>query len=495
MKKLPFMFIYILILSILFMNIPVQASAKSPAIPSDIPYILIDAKTGAVLVGQHEDERYGPASTTKIMTAILALEKGDPGKEMTVSEAAVNDIGRAGMNIGIMAGEKGLKLENLLNVMLIKSANETANIIAENIAPTRKDFVAMMNQKAKEIGAVNTTFLNSCGKDTEKADNGHLTTPRDLAMITRYAMTIPKFRQIVSTEYYKGMPVTDKHDDWGTLRNTNQFLWHDNTYPYTLNGADHKYTVIGVKTGYTAKAGNNLVTAADGEDGTELIAVVMHVMQSNKIYGYSKELIRYGFENFSTVKVSEAGQVAGSIPVEGAKDAGTLLGLTEGTGFSCVLPIGTDIKSLETKLDIPKKINAPVNKGDIVGTLEYMNKGVSLGKVQLLAASSVEAAPEAVTETEAGKTSGDRQPGYSWFILGILVFFSLIVALRPVLRSLSRNLKKRRGETGKPDTVKSQQDAVKAQPVDEEEEQDYERLRRIIKGELPDPNGAQQDNE
>lgn len=459
MKKFPIFIVYTALLSILFISAPERVQAKSPGIPADIPYILIDSKTGAVLAEQHADDRFGPASTTKIMTAILALENGDLSKEMTVSEAAVNDIGRGGMNIGIMAGEKGLTLENLLNVMLIKSANETANIIAENIAPTRSGFIAMMNEKAKEIGAVNTNFVNPCGKDTEKSDDGHLTTPRDLAMITRYAMAIPKFREIVSTEYYKGMPVTDKHDDWGILRNTNQFLWYDNTYPYSIDGADHKYTVIGVKTGYTAKAGNNLVSAADGEDGTELIAVVMHVMQPNKIYNYSKTLLRYGFENFSTLKVSEAGQIAGTEPVEGARDAGTLLKLATETDFSCVLPIGADTKSIETKLNIPGKIKAPVKKGDVIGTLEYFSKGTSLGKVNLVAADSVEAAPEARAAAKDGKTVQTGRSGYSWFILGILVFFSLIVAIRPVLRRLSRKRRKSKGEADKPKTDEIWQDA------------------------------------
>ncbi|HEX2947836.1 MAG TPA: D-alanyl-D-alanine carboxypeptidase family protein [Clostridia bacterium] len=490
MKKLPILIIYISILSLLLFDIPMHASAKSPGIPEDIPYILIDSKTGIVLAEQHADERYGPASTTKIMTAILALEKGDLSREMTVSEAAVNDIGRDGMNVGIMAGEKGLTLENLLNVMLIKSANETANIIAENIAPTRADFVAMMNEKAKEIGAVNTTFVNPCGKDTSKSDAGHLTTPRDLAMIARYAMTLPKFREIVSTEYYKNMPITDKHDDWGILRNTNQFLWYDNTYPYTLGGTDRKYTVMGVKTGYTAKAGNNLVSAADGEDGTELIAVVMHVMQPNKIYSYSKALLRYGFENFSTVKLSEAGQIAGSIPVEGAREAGTLLNLVKKTGFSCVLPLGTDIKSIGKKLTLPDKIKAPVSKGDVIGTLEYVNKGVSLGRVDLTAETSVEAAPEAnaVKSASDGKTTKAGKPGYSWFALGVLVFTSIVIALRPILRRLSRKLKKKKNEVSKPDSRESQ-------AAIEETEQDFEELRRIIKGEQPDTDGIRQDVE
>lgn len=497
MKKLPFLIVYISIISVLLINIPIHASAKSPGIPADIPYILIDSKTGIVLAEQHADERFGPASTTKIMTAVIALEKGDLSKEMQVSQAAVDDIGRGGMNIGIMAGEKGLKLENLLNVMLIKSANEAANIIAENIAPTRRDFVAMMNQKAKEIGAVNTTFVNPCGKDTAKEDAEHLTTPRDLAMIARYAMAIPKFREIVSTEYYKNMPITDKHDDWGTLRNTNQFLWYDNTYPYTQNGSDHKYTVIGVKTGYTAKAGNNLVSAADSEDGTELIAVVMHVMQPNKIYSYSKALLRYGFENFSTLKVSEAGQTAGLIPVEGARDAGTLLRLTNEKGFSCVLPSGTDIKSIQTKLNIPDKVEAPVKKGDIIGTVEYLSRDVSLGKVNLVAASSVEAATKAEAGTAAsdGKTAESGKPGYSWIMLGLLVFFSLVVALRPILRRLSRKLKKKRSAARIPDSSEPQPDVAEAQQGNEEEEQDYEELRRIITGVQPDSNEIGQDIE
>jgi serine-type D-Ala-D-Ala carboxypeptidase (penicillin-binding protein 5/6) len=441
MKKL----LLIIFIFILLFSFPATAVAQSISIPSDIAYILIDSKTGQVLAEQNADQRLEPASTTKIMTAILALEKGDLSKEMTVSLQAVNDIGRGGMNVGIMAGENGLTLDNLLHVMLIKSANETANIIAENIAPSRSEFVDMMNAKAKELGAVNTTFKNPCGKDTEKADAGHLTTARDLSAIARYAMALPKFREIVGTEYYKDMPVTDKHDDWGILRNTNQFLWNDNTYPYTIDGTEHKYTVTGMKTGYTVAAGNNLVTSATGEDGMEIIGVVMHVTQPNKIYGYSKALMRYGFENYSMQKICTAGQILSNETVEGAKDGIVSIGLQAASDISSALPMGMDLKDIETKVNVPLPIKAPVNKGDILGKAEYRNKGVLIGTTEVTATKSVEQSPAAVKENTASQTQ-KSQPNhsYSYILLGILVILSVLVITRMILRRVSRKMRKKK---------------------------------------------------
>jgi D-alanyl-D-alanine carboxypeptidase (penicillin-binding protein 5/6) len=439
MKKIHLM-IFIIILLLLY---PAAASAQSINIPSDIAYILIDTKTGQVMAEQNADQRLEPASTTKIMTAILALEKGDLNKEMNVSLQAVNDIGRGGMNVGIMAGEKGLTLDNLLHVMLIKSANETANIIAENLAPSRSEFVDMMNAKAKELGANNTTFKNPCGMDTEKEDAGHLTTPRDLAAMARYAMTLPKFREIVSTEYYKDMPVTDKHDDWGILRNTNQFLWYDNTYPYTLDGTEHKYTVTGMKTGYTVAAGNNLVTSATGEDGMEIIAVVMHVTQPNKIYGYSKELMRYGFENYSVQKICTAGQILSNETVEGAKDGIVSIGLQAATDISSALPMGTDIKDIEAKVNVAHPLKAPVSKGAVLGNVEFRNKGILIGTVEITAAQSVEQSPAAVKDnTSSEKTQSNLS--YSYILLGILVILSVLVITRMILRRISRKVRSKK---------------------------------------------------
>ena len=433
---------FIICVLILLLLYPTAVTAQSPNIPGDVAYILIDSKTGQVISEQNADQKLRPASTSKIMTAIVALENGKLDQIMKVSQQAVFDIGRGGMNVGIMAGEEGLSLENMLNILLIKSANETANIIAENVAPSRREYMELMNKKAFEIGAVNSTFINPSGKDTAKEDADHLSTPRDMAVIARYAMTIPAFREIVATEYYKDMPITNKHDDWGILRNSNQFLWYDNKYPYTFEETERKYTVIGIKTGYTFVAGNNLVTAAVGEDGMELISVVMRVMQPNKIYGYSKELLRYGFERFSMHKLSEAGQLVTTVPVDGAKEKNAALELVTETGFSSALSIEMSKLNVETKVNIAQPVMAPVQKGDVLGDVEYSSNGILLGKVNIAAAKSIEKAPASISENiQLDHALGSS---FSYAIYGILLILSGFVILRMILRIVSRRLKKRK---------------------------------------------------
>lgn len=435
---------FILTLIFIFL-IPCISWAQSINIPSDIPYILIDLKTGQVLAEQNADERIRPASTTKIMTAIVALENGDLGQEMTVSQNAVFDIGKGGMNIGIMAGEEGLTLDNMLHVLLIKSANEAANIIAENVAPSRQEFIDMMNQKAIELGALHTTFVNPSGKDTEKEDANHLTTARNMAIFARYAMSIPKFREIVSTEYYKDMPVTNKHDDWGILRNTNQLLWYDNTYPYTIGDTEYEYTVIGVKTGYTAAAGNNLVSAAVGVDGMELIAVVMHVTQPNKIYGYSKELLKYGFENFSYKEIAEEGKHITTVYIDNAAAQDAVLELKLNSGMGAVLPIDANVQDVKSNITINESIKAPIEKGDILGKAEYYYNDSLLGAVDIVASRSVPALP--VQLAGQGSQSVAADSSYSFTLLYILLSACGLVILRSILKRISRRVKRRKYES------------------------------------------------
>lgn len=440
MKKVTIV-ILVIILSVIF-SFPASGAIDIPQ-NEGISYILIDSTSGRVLAEQDADNKLYPASVTKIMTAIIALESGDLSQEMTVSNAAVNDIGRGGMNIGIMAGEEGLTLENMLNVLLVKSANECANIIAENVAQSRSEFIEMMNKRAAELGAVNTKFINPSGKDTEKEDTEHLSTARDISLMARHAMTIPKFREIVSKEYYKDMPATNKHDDWGTLRTSNQFLWYDNTYPYMLDGTEHSFTVNGIKTGYTALAGNNLVTGAVGEDGMELIAVVLHVTQPNKIYGYSKELLKYGFENFSNKMISEAGSSAAEVAVKNADDGSTVLELLTEKDFSCACPINSEEDIISNKLNVPASVEAPITKGQVIGEIEYISgNGASLGKVNLIAAKSISALQKAAADEAA--VPGQKDSSYSYTLLGILLASSGLVLLRMILKSISKKRLKKK---------------------------------------------------
>jgi len=427
MKKI--LVLILLMLSILLLHkLPVYADFITTDAQS---YILLDAKTGQVLCEKNADDRLYPASTTKILTAIVALEKGDLNQMMTASKEAVRDIGPGGMNIFISPGEK-LRMEDLLNAMLIQSANETANILAENLAPTRKDFIDMMNNKAKELGATNTHFTNSNGMH----DNEHYTTARDLSIIARYAMTIPKFREIVAKESYM-MAVTNMHKKWDMIYTTNKFLYQT---------SDYFTKVTGIKSGFTSQAGFNLVSSAIDNDGMELIAVVLGEKDhpKSKVVSDSKTLLEHGFKDYSIQKVSAAGQVVKSLPVIGS-EANTSVDVITASDFSCVLPADKSDWQVTAIENVNTEIQAPMQKGDVLGYVEYQRNGIKLGKVDLVAASTVEKSNAAKL-----KDTTKAATGSSFFINTIKIVFGLVlllVVLRFVLRSVSKNLKSRRRRT------------------------------------------------
>lgn len=407
-----------LLVSTGFIAISPQNSAKA--------YVLMDFKSGRILCSYNENKKMYPASTTKIMTAVIALEKGDLNAEMTASQEAVDDIGKDGMNIGIMKDEK-MRLGDLLNALLIVSANETANIIAENICKSRDEFVSLMNEKAIELGATHTHFENPCGKH----DQNHYTTAADLALIARYAMTIPSFRGIVNKEYLDSLPATNKHDNWPPLRTTNKLLWDNREYAYISYGTERKFTVGGIKTGYTDQAGFNLATSAKNTEGLELISVIMGVSgyDSGKgIFTYSKDLLKYGFENFKDYKLSDSGQTATTINVADAADnAG--LDLLISDEIHAVLPLNKSKWKLEKKVYINQEISAPINKGDVLGYVEYYSEGKLLGKTNLKASRTVELRTMKKITAGISKTVA-KHP----VLAGIIKYLSIICAVFLILR-------------------------------------------------------------
>jgi D-alanyl-D-alanine carboxypeptidase/D-alanyl-D-alanine carboxypeptidase (penicillin-binding protein 5/6) len=440
MKKIYLLCIFII--SLIIFNVS-NVYAQKPQVLPGCSYILIDSKTGQVIAEHNADQKHRPASTTKIMTAIVALENGQLDSEMKVSLEAVYDIGPGGMNIGIMQGENNLTLENLLNVMLIKSANEAANIIAENVSATRADFIEKMNSKAVEIGALNTHFVNPCGKDDLKEEANHLSTARDMATIARYAMTIPKFREIVSKEYYNDMPATNKHDKWDILRTTNKLLWDSNKYDYVLDGQKKQYTVTGIKTGFTSAAGFNLVCSAVDENGMELIAAILHVTEgNNKINAYAKEIFKYGFENYSNQKIVDSNQFIKSVEVQDAKD-NKKLDLVTGSELICAMPLDKNNNGFESKEYINPTIKAPVKKGDVLGYVEYNRNGVLLGKVDLVASQDVEANQKETIIKETVK-SGSNKLSVTNVVFILFSVAASFVLIRMFLKRLSKKLKDRR---------------------------------------------------
>lgn len=255
--------------------------------------IVVESSSGEILFGKDENQIRHPASTTKIMTAIIALENSDLSKVLTVTPSAVKEIGKNGTNAGLIPDEK-IFLEDALKLMLVGSANDSANVIAENIFGSKEEFIKKMNEKAKEIGAINTLYTNPIGLDgTDGAQySNQCTTAYDLALITRYAMNIEAFRRIVSQNTVT-VPPTNKHKETRTFQNTNKLL--AKTY--------QNFKITGVKTGYTLKAGKLLVCAATNNDGIELISVVMGP-DSNTVFNRTEVILNYGFSTSNLKELS-----------------------------------------------------------------------------------------------------------------------------------------------------------------------------------------------
>ncbi len=430
MKKL---FSLVIASLILLINISVSFAGSSQAEPPQIDagaYILIDSKTGDILYEKNSrSQTVFPASTTKIMTAILALEHGDLNQEMTATQSEIDDIGPDGSNIGILAGET-LHLSDLLKALLISSANETANIIADNICTTRQEFVDLMNQKAKELGATSTHFANPCGAH----DPLHYTTASDMAKMARYAMTFQEFRKIVSTSVYQ-MPATNKHPKWPELSNTNKLMISDKNDLYVING---------VKTGYTGPAGYNLVTSATDSNGMELISVVMDVKNEGaqeNVRKYSKALLDYGFNNFKRVSIIEKGAIYRNVKVDSAIDTSGL-DLITSDGLLCTLPKDATLQDIKEIPHISDNISAPINKGDKMGFVEYFKEDLSLGRIELTAAREIDHKPAPVTlQSRLMKYLNTVYVKIILSAIGVLLFFIL---LRKTLRHISRKVNSRR---------------------------------------------------
>ena len=321
--------------------------------------IVMDAATGQVLYERDIDTRRYPASTTKMMTLIVALEHGKLDDIVTVGK---NAEGVEGSTLWLVQGDK-IPLGELLAGMMMHSGNDATVAVAEHIAGSVPAFVEMMNEKATEIGAYNTHFVNPNGLPDEK----HYTTAFDLAKIAAYGYSLPHFEEIVSTQ--------ETIYDWvkdpaKKLRNENQMLW-------LYRGAN------GVKTGYTEAAGRCLVSAAR-RDGMQLVAVVL---DSYYMWNDSIALLDYGFHSVQPKTLVKKGEVVTKVDVaDGRHDeveliAAESLVVAEKNGESA---------KVEKKVEVPNDVAAPIKKGDVIGKVVCYYDGKRQGSINLLAAQDVE---------------------------------------------------------------------------------------------------------
>lgn len=318
-------------------------------------FVLMDPISGRILLEKNSQDKMAMASTTKIMTAIIALEKGDLRSLIKVSPRAVS-IG--GSSFYLRPGEV-LTLEDMLYGLLLPSGNDAAVAIAEHIGGTEEKFVKMMNQKALELGALDTHFANPHGLDHPE----HYTTARDLAIISRYAWKHNKFREIVQTKTKE-----IKYGDFTRqISSTNRLLWE-------FNGAD------GIKTGYTGKAGRCLVATAKN-NGFRLISVVLG---SQNHFEESKKLLDYGFKNYKLTNIILKNNYFATVDVE----KGVFQKVDLVAKDSIILPMKED-ENVDFKLIVPEEINAPVSRGEQIGQLQIYVDDELVASTSLIASKDV----------------------------------------------------------------------------------------------------------
>lgn len=359
-------------------------SLERPDITASQAALLLDMDSGRLLYGKNIDVKLYPASLTKIMTAVIALEQGNLEDTVTVSYDAISSINYLeDSNMGLLTDEQ-LTLDQLVSAMLIHSANDAANVIAYHVGGSEEAFVELMNNKAAELGMTNTHFENPSGTHSDN----HYTTARDMAVLAQYAMQNERFREDVKTPIYKIAPTNKYTIGERILVNTNLFLGTSRSmYQYYA-------PAIGIKTGHTSQAGYCLVSAASYND-CNLIAVSMKcdkMDEHNDPYTYSdcRTLFEFAFNNYVNQQLANPGDIISDSKVSEAK-GDTRVALTAETAVSALVPSGIDADTEIIKnIEVPEEIKAPITKGEKIGTISYTYNGTQIGTTNLIATNDVE---------------------------------------------------------------------------------------------------------
>ena len=328
----------------------IQGWPTGPDIISDTG-ILMDADSGVVLYNKGADEQRYPASITKIMTLLVAVENSTMDEQVTFTETGVRNVNADSSNIGTQVGEV-LSMQDCLHALIIQSANDVAAQIAEHIGGTEQNFIDMMNQRAQEIGCTNTHFANSSGLP----DDNHYSSARDMALIMKEGLKNDTFRTVIGTADYVIQP-TNMNSQPRTLHTHHPMLAPESGFYYE--------GCIGGKTGTTVAAGHTLVTAAQ-KDNTTYIAVTMRAADLANSCMDTTAMFNYGFQNFTKTEVE---------------------------GGSVLLPNGTDISSLGQKSE---NVDGETETGYYFG--DYL---IGSGTVAQATPSPTPAAEETKDSTEA----------------------------------------------------------------------------------------------
>lgn len=482
---------------------------KGPQIEAESA-VVMEAGTGAFLYSKNMMAKEYPASITKIMTALVAIENGDLDKKLKCSEHAVYSIEPESSHCGLQPGEK-ITLRQALYALMLESANDAANCIAEKVGGSIENFVEMMNQKAQELGCVNTHFTNAHGLH----DEDHYTCAYDMALITKAAFENETFAEIAGTVEYS-IPKTNK------VKEERYFINHHKM----LSSEEYKYEgCVGGKNGYTSDALNTLVTVAN-RDGRELICVVLRTNGALKTYEETTSLLDYGYNKFALKSMDDSDAELTVADLTGMKLCGRAALLESDSVSEHVMEYAGSAQVSLPKKGKKKKVKTSYAAD---GTIQYTYEGWSVGSVSVrffspTAATDVrQTASQAVSETVSRESlvqtesqqSESEEEGFSpakligsvqnlwsrtmdWIyshdVAAAIVVLILIIALLPVLvvayvrnhrsqmirkeRKREREEKTRREEEIDRKSVQELEAEIRAELEKERQRQEREEARR-----------------
>ena len=401
----------ILLSLILILTSAAPAFAAPPAWP-DTPAAevqaegacLMDARSGAVLYGKNMHEKYYPASITKILTALVVIENVDDlDEELTFSHRAVYDVEANSSSAGYDEGDV-ITVRTALYAMLLASANEAANALAEHVGGTIEDFCEMMNEKARSLGCTDSHFANPSGLNNEN----HYTSAYDYCLICREAYNNDTLVQINGTTYYT-LPPMKRNPEEAVIYAHHSMLKKSNDLYYE--------GIIAGKTGYTSLAGNTLVTCAE-RGGLKLISVILNGHKTH--YDDTKLLLNFGFENFKSVNLGDYrtkyDKVLDPMDITGLGVKNSDLITTDKT--SCItLPIGAEMSDADTDIIYDLDENAPE---DACACILYRYGSRNVGRQYVLRKYSHIETEILVGETEEAQEELLNQPvtkkARDWFL-------------------------------------------------------------------------------
>lgn len=344
--------------------------------------ILYEVTSGELVYEKNGKQKAYPASTTKIMTALLALENCEMDEPVTVTRAALNTVSPGSSIAGLQNGEV-LSMYEMLECLLVASGNDAASVIAAHIGGTVAQFVEMMNERSRELGCTSTHYTNPSGLHDEE----HYTTAEDLLKVTVEAMKHPEFVEIVGSAQVT-IPETNKVDHPRYFNNTNQLI------SQAVTSVNLYSKATGIKTGHTTPAGYCLVSSAENGDLSYIAVVLGGYIDENtgRNYSYvdSINLFLWGFSDFKYRTIVSTSDLVKELEVDLAKEKDFVI-LRAAEDVTAFLHEDDDIDAIFTKtISVQENITAPVERGDMLGTMTILRGSEVYARVDLVATNTVE---------------------------------------------------------------------------------------------------------